>query len=259
MTNISFPHLGISLDVSKIALSLGPFTVTWYAIMILSGAILGTIFCAKTAKNHGSDSETVMDIALYGMIFGIIGARLYYVAFDWDSYKNTPLDILKIYEGGLAIYGGIIAALITVIVYCKIKKKPILCTMDVCAPGLLIGQAIGRYGNFFNCEVYGRETTSLLGMSIDGATPVHPLFFYESCWNILGFILLVLFRKNKKADGQIIVGYLIWYSLGRFFLEGLRQSEYILWLVKDTIAISQAVAILFIIIGIFIFFKLRRK
>lgn len=249
MNKISFPGLGLDFTVNRAALQIGSFTVMWYAVMILTGLVLGTLFCCATAKKRGVNPDNITDIVLYGLVFGIIGARLYYVIFDFSEYRDSPVDIFKIWEGGLAIYGGIIGAFASTIVYCRKKKLPTLKVMDVCAPGLLIGQAIGRYGNFFNAEVYGAQTALPWGMSINGDAPVHPLFLYESLWNLLGLVLMLLLRDKKKADGQVIFSYMIWYSSGRFFLEGLRQKQYILWLVQDKIAVSQAVAVLFIMVG----------
>lgn len=246
MNHITFPKLGLNFQIDPTAFHIGTKPIYWYAIMIVTGFILAVLFCAATAKKRGVSSDTVIDVAIWGLIAGIIGARIYYVIFDFDSFRSNPADIFKIWEGGLAIYGGIIGAVISTAVYCKIKKLHTLQVFDVCVPGLLIGQAIGRYGNFFNAEVYGKATESLLGMSINGGAPVHPLFFYESVWNILGFLLLILLRDKKTRHGQVFFGYLLWYSLGRLVLEGMRQSQYILYLIPGQLGISQLVAFLLI-------------
>ena len=148
--------------------------------------------------------DNVWDIALFGLIFGIIGARIYYVLFALDEFDSIA-DMFKVWNGGLAIYGGIIGAIISTVIYCKVKKLNIAKVFDVCAPGLFIGQAIGRFGNFVNVEVYGGETNSLFGMSINGATPVHPLFLYESIWNVIGLVILLLIRDKKRMTDRYFV------------------------------------------------------
>ena len=259
MNVISFPKLGFVFNVNQVAFNIGSKPVYWYAIAILTGFMLGMLFCMRSAKKRNVNPECIFDVALYGLVIGIICARIYYVIFDFESYKDNILDVFKIWEGGLAIYGGIIGAVLTAYVYCRIKKLNVFEIFDLCAPGLLIGQAIGRYGNFFNVEVYGRETDFFLGMSINGASPVHPLFFYESMWNIIGLILVVIFRDKKKAHGQVFFGYLLWYSCGRIVLEGMRQSEYILYAVKDVIGISQIVAGVLIVVSATALVILGRK
>ena len=157
------------------------------------------------------------------------------------------------------IYGALIGAILTAYIYCRIKKLNTLNVFDVCVPGLLIGQIIGRWGNFFNAEVYGKETESLLRMTINGGVGVHPLFLYEGLWNFVGFILIVLFRDRKKADGQVFFFYIFWYGLGRLLLECMRQSQYILYAVENVVGISQIVAFLGIILGICGIVLLQKK
>ncbi len=259
MDVIAFPKLGISFNISPVAFHIGPKAIYWYAIIILTGFLLAVGFCMMSAKKRGINPDHVFDIALYGLIVGIVCARIYYVIFDFDSFKDNLLDVFKIWEGGLAIYGGIFGGIITAYVYSRLHKLDVYEIFDIASPGLLIGQAIGRYGNFFNMEVYGRETDFLLGMSINGGVPVHPLFFYESMWNILGLVIIVLLRDRKKAHGQVFYGYLLWYSAGRIILEGMRQSEYILYAVKDKLAISQLVALLLIILSAVMIIRLGLK
>ena len=218
MNNIAFPKLGISLNISPVAFSIGSKPIYWYALIILSGFLLGLFFVYKTCEKRGVKKDNVWDIALFGLIFGIIGARIYYVLFALDEFDSIA-DMFKVWNGGLAIYGGIIGAIISTVIYCKVKKLNIAKVFDVCAPGLFIGQAIGRFGNFVNVEVYGGETNSLFGMSINGATPVHPLFLYESIWNFIGLVILLLIRDKKKNDGQVFCFYIFWYSFGRLFLK----------------------------------------
>lgn len=249
INNISFPGLGISADINRVAFTVLGKPIFWYAIIIITGFLLGTVFVMQSAKKRGVNPDNILDIALYGLIFGLVGARIYYVIFDPDCLNGNILNIFKIWEGGIAIYGAIIAAVITAYVYCRRHKLEVLPIFDLAVQGLFIGQAIGRWGNFVNAEVYGGETSLPWGMSINGAAPVHPLFIYESLWNVLGLVLVLIFRNRVKNDGRIFFFYIFWYSLGRLFLEGMRQSEYMLMLTEN-IGISQAVAMVGIIAGI---------
>lgn len=258
MNVISFPKLGIVLNIKPAAFHIGPKPIYWYAIIILAGFLLGMLFVMRDSKKYGVNSENVMDIALFGLVFGIIGARIYYVLFALEEFTSIA-DVFKIWNGGLAIYGGIIAAFISTAVYCKVKGLNLLNVFDVCCPGLFIGQAIGRWGNFVNAEVFGGETDLPWGMSINGANPVHPLFLYESLWNIIGLILLCIFRKKKTADGQVICFYVGWYSLGRLFLEGMRNPAYILYAIPGILGISQIVAALGVIAAIVFFIVFTRS
>lgn len=260
MTNtIAFPALGLEFTINRVAFHIFQKPIYWYAIIIMTGFILALLFVSKTCEKRGVSRDTVFDIAFWGLIFGIIGARIYYVIFDPDCLNGNILNIIKLWEGGLAIYGGIIAAVLTALIYCRMKKLPILKTFDVCAPGLLIGQAVGRWGNFVNAEVYGKETASLFRMSINSSAGVHPLFLYESVWNILGFIIILLFRDKKKADGQVFFFYTLWYGIGRLFLEGMRQPEYILYLIDGRLGISQAVSGVMIIFSVIMLAMLQRR
>lgn len=258
MNIISFPKLGLTLNINPVAFSIGPKAIYWYALIILTGFFLGGGFVYFTAEKRGLKKDHVWDIALYGLVFGIICARLYYVLFDLDSI-NSFWDIFKTWNGGLAIYGGLIGAVASAAVYCKVKKINFANTLDVFCPGLFIGQAIGRFGNFVNAEVFGLETGLPWGMSINGAAPVHPLFLYESLWNILGFIVLVSLRDKKTANGQAFCFYIFWYSLGRLALEGMRNTNYILYLIPNVLGISQAVAAIGIIAGITGFAVVTKK
>lgn len=258
MNSIDFPDLGLSFNINPVAFSIGAKNIYWYALIILAGFFAGVFFVYFTCEKRGVKKDTVWDIALFGLISGIIGARTYYVLFALDEFSHWT-EYFEIWNGGLAIYGGIIGAIISSYIYCRIKKLNTPLVFDVCAPGLFIGQAIGRFGNFVNCEVYGGETTSILGMSINGAAPVHPVFIYEAAWNILGLILLLLFRRKKRADGQQFCFYIFWYSLGRFFLEGMRNPHYILFLIPNIIGISQAVALLAMLISGTMFVVFSRR
>lgn len=246
---IGFPGLGLEFDINRVALSVFGRPIYWYALCILSGYILGMVFVCSTCKKRGVNPDNVIDICFWGLIFGLVGARIYYCIFDWESIGSF-LNIFKIWEGGLAIYGALIGAVITVLVYCRIKKLNTLNVLDVCSPGVFIGQIVGRWGNFFNAEVYGKSTDSFLRMTINGGEGVHPLFLYEGIWNAIGLAILLIFRRYKKADGQVFCFYILWYGLGRLFLEGMRQTEYILYLIPGVLGISQAVAAIGIALGI---------
>lgn len=250
MTNIiGFPALNLTFTVNRVAFTVFGREIYWYAICILSGYLLGLLFVTRTCKKRGVNPDDIFDICFWGLIFAIISARIYYCIFDWKSVGGF-WGIFKIREGGIAIYGALIGAIATAYFFCKKRKLNTLNVFDVCSPGLLIGQIIGRWGNFFNVEVYGRETTSFLRMTINGDPGVHPLFLYEGIWNFAGLLLMLIFRDKKRADGQVFFFYIFWYSLGRLFLEGMRNSEYILYLVPGVLGISQVVAFLGIILGI---------
>lgn len=259
MNVISFPNLGITMNISPVAFSIGSKPVYWYALIILTGFLLGLLFVYKTCGKRGVNKDNIWDIALIGLVAGIIGARIYYVLFALDEFDSVA-DIFKIWNGGLAIYGGIIGAAISAFIYCRIKRLNTAKVFDVCAPGLFIGQAIGRFGNFVNAEVFGGETDNILGMSINGAAPVHPVFLYESVWNILGLMILLTLRDKKKNDGQVFCFYIFWYSLGRLFLEGMRNPAYILYVIPNVLGISQLVAAIFIIasVSVFVYLQLKR-
>ena len=251
MTNIiSFPKIGITLTLSPVAFSIGAKDIYWYALIILFGFLMGILLVAFDSEKRGLPRDNVLDIALYGIVAGIICARIYYVLFSLDEFADDFLGIFKIWEGGLAIYGGIIGAVLSTLTYCKFKKLNVLNTLDVCCVGMLLGQAIGRWGNFVNCEVFGGVTESLLGMSINGALPVHPLFLYESLWNFAGVILLCIIRNRKTKNGQIFCCYILWYSVGRLALEGMRNPKYILYVIPNVLGISQLVAGILIVASI---------
>ena len=259
LNHVSFPGLGISVDISPVAFHIGQKEIYWYALIILAGFIAGLLLAAHNSEKRGIKKDYVWDIALFGIVFGIICARIYYVIFAWDEFRGNFADVFKIWEGGLAIYGGIIGAILPVIIYCRIRKINILNAFDVCCIGLLLGQSIGRWGNFTNCEVFGGVTDSLFRMSINGAPAVQPLFLYESVWSMLGVILILLLRRFKTKNGQVIAFYLFWYSLGRLFLEGMRNPDYILYLIPGKLGISQAVAAVLIIASAVLFIYVTKS
>lgn len=220
------------------------FGIRWYAIMIMTGFLLAALYGMKRAKEFGSNGDQVADILLISLPAAIIGARIYYVAYMWDYYSQHTDEIIRIWDGGIAIYGGIIAAVLAVIIYGKIKKMDIPSFLDMGGIGLLLGQAIGRWGNFFNAEAFGTTTDLPWGMVIrtsmmQQGTPVHPTFFYEFAWNLIGFGLLHFYSKKRKFKGEIFLMYIAWYGLGRSFIEGLRTDS-LMW---GDVRVSQALAI----------------
>ncbi len=247
VNNISFPKLGLSFDINQVAIDL-PFLggVRWYGILIGLGILLAVIYCSFIAKKEGESSDSVTDIVLWALPVSVIFARTYYVIFQWENYKDNLSDIFKIWEGGIAIYGAIIGAVLVAFIYCRIKKLSVLKMFDICCLGLLIGQAIGRWGNFVNAEAYGYACSHFLGMSINGGAPVHPTFLYESVWNTVGFVILSILQKKRPFYGFTFFSYIAWYGLGRFFVEGLRTDS----LYLGSVRISQIVALICIILGI---------
>ncbi|MBR5722859.1 MAG: prolipoprotein diacylglyceryl transferase [Oscillospiraceae bacterium] len=257
---ISFPKLGLELTVRSTAFTLFGFSVTWYGVLITVGMMLAMFYAFRRMRSFGLDADRALDGIIGGVIGGIIGARLYYVIFHWESYSGDWKTIFNIRNGGLAIYGGIIGALIVGSVVCKLRKVRLLPMYDIVSLGFLIGQCIGRWGNFMNHEAFGCNTDSIFGMtsgkiqswiernyadgSLVSTQPVHPCFFYESMWCLLGFILLhIISKKWRKFDGQIFLMYVIWYGTGRFFIEGLRTDS----LYAGTLKISQVVAVISVV------------
>ena len=254
--------------MNRAILSIGNFHIYWYSVLIATGIIIGLYLLMKEASKQNISKDTIIDIAFYTIIWGIIGARIYYVIFNIKPYLSNPLSILYVWEGGLAIYGGIIGGLITLAYQTKKKNIALGKLTDMIVPSLILAQAIGRWGNFFNQEAHGGIVTLeflkkihipnfiIKGMYING-NYYHPTFFYESLWCLLGFILLVIIRrllKNSK-DGTLTFIYLIWYGVGRFFIEGLRTDSLYLGMFR----ISQIVSIVIIIIGIIGLIYNKRK
>lgn len=232
-TTIAFPGLGIELDPPSY-FSLGPLTIHFYGVIIACGLMLAVIYGMRRSKEFGLKSDDILDGVLWIVPFAIICARLYYCIFEWDSYKTNPISILYIWNGGLAIYGGVIGAAIGIIVFSKIKKISLGALLDVVSIGFLIGQSIGRWGNFMNREAFGAPTDNFLRMGLylteNGRySPqmmfYHPTFLYESLWNAVGFVALHLLSKRRQYDGQIALCYAAWYGLGRAIIEGLRTDS----------------------------------
>ena len=253
--------------MNPIMFSIGSIDIRWYSVLILVGALIGIGILLKEAKRFDISSDFIINLSFYTLIFGIIGARLYYVLFNFEMYKDDLLSILKIWNGGLAIHGGLIAGFITIVLYCKRYNVRFLKIMDMAAPGIIIAQAIGRWGNFFNSEAHGAVTTLatlknmlipdfvIEGMNIGGFY-YHPTFYYEFLWCVAGFILLVILRRRKYLKvGQLTSTYFMWYSAGRFFIESLRTDSLMLGGFK----VAQLVSVLLFLIALGAMMIISRK
>lgn len=260
MYNVSFPALGINFTINRVAFSIGSFNVYWYGLIIGAGFLLALLFAMLSLKRYGINKDQFIDCVLAGLVAGIIGARAYYVIFSWDSYKDNLMDVFAIHNGGLAIFGGIIGGLGAGCIVAKIKKMNIAAILDIGGMGFLIGQGIGRWGNFVNQEAFGTPTDLPWGMvseNTDGVA-VHPCFFYESVWCLLGFfVLYFISRKWRKFDGQMFLLYLIWYGLERMIVEGLRTDS--LYTPFFGLRVSQILSAIIVIIGIILLIVNLRK
>ena len=249
---ITFPILGEGFSLSfKPYFTLFGWTFHWYGIIIAFGFLLAALYAFKRAKSFGLTEDNIVDMLIFTVPLAIIGARAYYVIFSYDEFRGDFWSIFEIWNGGLAIYGGVIGALIGLLIYTKVKKVPFGPIADVGALGLLIGQAIGRWGNFVNREAYGERTDVPWRMGLTneyGTFYYHPTFLYESLWNILGFVLLHFYSKKKrKFDGEIFLMYLVWYGIGRLYIEGLRTDS--LYIPGTDLRVSQLVALACILVG----------
>ena len=229
--NISFPLLGIEVNPPRV-LSLGPLTIHYYGLIIAVGLMLAVVYACKRSKEFGLKEDDILDGVLSITPFAIVCARLYYCAFSWEEYAANPISVLYIWNGGIAIYGGVLGAVIGVAVFCRIKKIRMTTLLAVVLLGFLIGQMIGRWGNFMNREAFGAATDSFSRMGLFNKVTgqweyYHPTFLYESLWNLLGLVGLHFLSKKRKFDGQIALGYAAWYGLGRCWIEGLRVDS--LW------------------------------
>lgn len=260
--DIDFPNLGIYLRNVPKSFSVFGFEIAFYGVIIGIGVLLGILIAAKVAEKTGQDPDLYWDFSIYAVIFSIIGARIYYVVFAWDQYKNNLLSVFNIRQGGLAIYGGVIAAFTTLFIYAKIKKQNAFRMADTGVVGLILGQAIGRWGNFTNREVFGEYTDNLLAMRLPIAAvrssdisesiaahitegvnyiQVHPTFLYESFWNLLILVILLIYWKHKKFEGEVALLYLGGYGLGRAWIEGIRTDQ--LLIPGTSLPVSQVLAI----------------
>ena len=239
MSTVTFPGLGLTFEMNRVAFSIGSFHVYWYGVIIAIGFVLAAAFCCWQSRHFGLKPDDILDLVLFAGPGGIIGARLYYIIFNPDLYRNADGSLnlkacLSIHSGGLAIYGGIIAGTLIAYLVARYKKIPFPALADLCAFGLLIGQIAGRWGNFVNAEAYGSETTLPWRGGVEGTVDgvqrymeVHPTFLYESLWNLVGFCLLlwVLHKGLRKFDGMMFLLYVAWYGFGRGLIEGLRTDS----------------------------------
>lgn len=251
-TPVSFPYLHLYFRLRREALTIGSLTIYWYGILIAAGMLLALLYAVKVCKKSGVSTDDLFDVVIWSLIAAIIGARLYYVLFYRDSvgdnpYFSNPSLIFQVWQGGLGIYGGVITAFVTGFIVCRVKKMSVGAVFDIAARGFLIGQAIGRWGNFINQEAYGSQTNLPWAMQINGmAYTVHPCFLYESLWCVLGFVLLHFYAKRKKFNGEIFLMYIAWYGFGRFFIEGLRTDS----LMIGNIRVSQLVAAVLVVLAV---------
>lgn len=257
--------------INPIAFELGPLSVHWYGIIIGTGLLLGLFLALRESDKRGLPKETFLDLILFAVPISIISARIYYVIFQWEYYAEHPQEIIAIWNGGIAIHGALIGAVLTAIVFCRVKKISFWKIADIAAPSLLLGQAIGRWGNFINQEAHGGEVSRqflenlyipdwiINQMYIDGPSGLayyQPTFLYESIWNIVGVIILLLLRKVNLKRGEIFLSYVMWYSMGRFFIEGLRTDSLML---TDTLRVAQMISIVLFVGALAIFVARRMK
>ena len=278
--DIRFVHLGITINHLKSSISVFGFRIAFYGIIIGIGMLAGIWIAQSDAKRRGQDPELYLDFALYAIICSIIGARIYYVLFEWDYYKENLLQIFNLRAGGLAIYGGVIGAVVTLIVFTRVRKLSFLSMADSGCLGLITGQIIGRWGNFFNCEAFGGYTESLFAMRIKKSIvnpsmisqdllnhlivengveyiQVHPTFLYESLWNLGVLLFMLWYRKRKRFDGEMLAIYFMGYGLGRCWIEGLRTDQLILF--GTGIPVSQALSMLLVLAAaVFLIVKGRK-
>lgn len=244
--------------MNPVITTIGNFELRWYSVLILIGVIIGYIIAKREAKKFNFNTDFLFNLFFYCLVFGIIGARLYYVIFNWNAYADNPISILYVWEGGLAIHGGLITGLITMYLYCKKYDVFLPRATDFICPSLILAQSIGRWGNFFNSEAHGPQTTLVAlqnkhipsfiidGMKINGIY-YEPTFFYESLWCFLGFIIMLFIRYNKKTKiGTLTAFYLVWYGIGRFYIEGMRTDS----LMLGSFKVAQIVSVIMIVVGV---------
>lgn len=263
--HVSFPKLGISdIEINRVAVKIGSFNLYWYGLLIAIGLVLAIVYVYFSYKYYGINRDKYFDCVIAGAIGGVLGARIYYVIFKWDYYSEHINEVINIRDGGVAIYGAIIGGLGAGLIVAAILKQKFLPILDLTLTGFLLGQAIGRWGNFVNQEAYGIETDSLFGMVSEGTNNVmvHPCFLYESIWCALGFVFLIIFnRRFQKYNGQITFLYLIWYGTERFIVEGLRtDSLYLPFSIGSyQPRVSQVLSLFMVIFGIVMLILWRNR
>lgn len=263
MFHVAFPGLGLEFDINRVAISIAGFEIYWYALFIVSGVVLALLYAKFNAKRFEVDMDSLLNCFIVGVITAIIGARFYYVAFKWDDFAGDFMRIINLRDGGLAIYGGIIGALLGGLITAKIQKMKLLPLLDLTMIGFLIGQSLGRWGNFMNQEAFGEQTDSLFRMVSEGTggVAVHPCFLYESLWCALGVLLIHIFSvKWQKYYGQVTFLYMVWYGVERFFVEGLRtDSLYLPFEVFGAqVRVSQMLSLGLVVAGIVLLIIFRK-
>jgi len=264
MYHVQFPGLGINITLNPIAFKIGSHPIAWYGIIIATGFLLAFLYAMASCKKMRVDPDRFVDVVMVGIIFGVIGARLYYVLFDAsDQFIKNPISIFYVWNGGLGIYGGMIGGLLAGALMAKFRKLSVPAVLDLASLGFLIGQSIGRWGNFVNQEAFGTGTSlpwRMISENTDlvSAGGVHPCFLYESLWCLLGFLLLhIVSRKYRRYDGQVFLLYLLWYGAGRFFIEGLRTDSLITPVVP--LRVSQVVAAAAVVTSIVLLILFRNR
>lgn len=278
--NINFPHLHVYLEHVGKNFEVFGISIAYYGVIIAIGMLAGILMATYEAKRTGQNPDDYFDLAIVAIICSVIGARIYYVVFSWDLYKDDLMSIFNLRQGGLAIYGGVIAAIITTVIFARVKRLSFPKLADTAGIGLILGQIIGRWGNFFNREAFGDYTDSLLAMQIPVSTvrsseiteklaehimeidgisyiQVHPTFLYESLWNLGVLVILLLIRRYKKFEGEVFLLYLIGYGIGRFWIEGLRTDQ--LLIPSTDIAVSQVLAAVLVVVSVIMLILLRKK
>lgn len=278
--NINFPHLHVYLEHVGKNFEVFGISIAYYGVIIAIGMLAGILMATYEAKRTGQNPDDYFDLAIVAIICSVIGARIYYVVFSWDLYKDDLMSIFNLRQGGLAIYGGVIAAIITTVIFARVKRLSFPKLADTAGIGLILGQIIGRWGNFFNREAFGDYTDSLLAMQIPVSTvrsseiteklaehimeidgisyiQVHPTFLYESLWNLGVLVILLLIRRYKKFEGEVFLLYLIGYGIGRFWIEGLRTDQ--LLIPSTNIAVSQVLAAVLVVVSIIMLILFRKR
>ncbi len=249
----------IGENMNPVAFEIFGISVRWYGILIATAILVGTKIATARSAKKGIDENQIIDLLLVAIPFAIIGARLYYVAFEWDNYAGNFMKIINIRSGGLAIHGGVLGAVLSGYIYTRFKKIDALKVLDLCAPSLILGQAIGRWGNYINGEAHGGPTDLPWAITVDGVK-VHPTFLYESLWNFMVFwVLLWIDKKYKKFDGQIFLLYGILYSIARFFIEGMRTDSLMFFNLRIAQIVSLAIILIFTVIYIVAIRKNKEK